>query len=117
VVIVPAGIGVVGGRREGAVVGGGRCLAALITRDPTGVVELDVAAGPRRLGDLFAVWGQPLSATSLAGFRGAPVRAYVDGRAVPGDPRGIVLRPHLEVVLEIGGYVAPHRGYRFPAGL
>src|SRR5436309_3131268 len=60
-VVVPAGIGVAAPhRRDGAYVLGGRCSYPLRTSDPSGVVE--VRAGRRlTLGDLFAVWGQPLS--------------------------------------------------------
>ncbi len=116
-VAVPPGIGIVGARTDGARIGGGRCFYPLITRDPTGVVEV-AARGPRlRLGDLFALWGQPLAATRLAGFGGGTVRAYVDGRAVAGDPSAIVLAPHLEIVLEIAGSVPPHASYGFPPGL
>jgi hypothetical protein len=45
------------------------------------------------------------------------VHAFVDGRAWSGDPREIPIRPHAEIVLEIGGYVRPHASYRFPKGL
>ena len=117
VVLVPAGIGVVAPRRAGAYVRGGRCFYPLVTLEPTGVVEVAAAGRPLRLGDLFAVWGQPLSATRLADFAGAPVRAYVGGRLVPGDPAAVALRPHLEIVLEIAGYVQPHAAYGFPPGL
>jgi hypothetical protein len=85
------------------------------TREPTGVIE--VAEGrPVTLGDLFAVWGQPLSGTRMAGFRGE-VRAYVAGRPWRRDPRSIPLRRHAQVVLEVGGHVPPHRSYLFPPGL
>ncbi len=117
VVVVPAGIGVVAPRRAGAYVEGGRCLLPLITLEPTGVVELGVGSRPLRLGDLFAVWGQPLGARRLAGFGGGRVHAYVDGREVAGAAAAIVLRAHREVVLEIGGYVPPHRSYVFAGGL
>jgi hypothetical protein len=45
------------------------------------------------------------------------VRAFVDGRPVPGDPAEIRLRRHDEVVLETSGYVVPHKAYEFPGGL
>jgi hypothetical protein len=117
VVVVAAGIGVVAPRFDGAYVRGGRCFGPVITLEPTGVVELGGGAGEQSVGGLFAAWGQPLSPTRLAGFSGGRVRAYVDGRAVGGDPAAIVLRPHREIVLEISGYVAPHRSYTFPPGL
>jgi hypothetical protein len=116
VVIVAPGIGVAPPRnRSGAYVDGGRCSYPLRTREPTGVIEV---AHDRRatLGDLFALWGQPLSRTRMAGFRGR-VSAYVAGRRWRKDPRAIPLTRHAQVVLEVGGYIEPHRTYRFPAGL
>jgi hypothetical protein len=119
-VIVPAGIGVAPPwRREGAYVLGGRCSYPLRTREPTGVVEVERGAS-LTLGQLFAVWGQTLSATKLAGFgtRGSsPVRAYVGGRPWRGDVRRIPLRRHAEIVLELGGFVPPHTTFLFRKGL
>jgi hypothetical protein len=117
VVIVPAGIGIAPPhRRAGPYVRGGRCSYPLRTREPTGVVEVTTGGRALTLGDLFAVWGQPLSATRIASFRGS-VAAFVGGVRRPGDPRDIPLRPHAQIVLEVGGYVPPHRRYRFPPGL
>jgi hypothetical protein len=120
VMIVPAGIGVAEPRtRVGAFVRPRGCSYAVRTLDPTGVVE--VRRGARlTLGRLFAVWGQPLSATRLAGFstrRGAPVRAYVAGRRWRGLPGTIPLRRHAQIVLELGRFVPPHRSFRFRSGL
>ncbi|HEX7083365.1 MAG TPA: hypothetical protein VF186_04560 [Gaiellaceae bacterium] len=104
VVIVPAGIGA----------GPGGCSYPLRTTAPTGVVE--VQRGARRtLGDLFAVWGRRLAPDGFLDFRDR-VAAFVDGSRVSGDPRRIVLRPHAEIVLELGGYLAPHVDYLFPRG-
>ncbi|GAC1320976.1 MAG: hypothetical protein NVSMB25_14090 [Thermoleophilaceae bacterium] len=116
VILIPAGIGIAPPRRaEGAYVSGGRCSYPTLTREPTGVIEVE--PGHRRtLGDLFAVWGQPLTARRLAGFRGT-VRAYVGGRLVLGDPRPIALARHTEIVLEVGPAIAPHASYRFAPGL
>src|SRR5207245_10093727 len=115
VLLVPAGIGVAPPlRRDHAYVLGGRCSYPLRTREPTGVVEV-AASRPLRLGDLFRVWGQPLGARRLAGFRAArSVLAFVNGRRIGGNPRAIALRRHDEIVLEIGGYVPPHSSYLFP---
>jgi hypothetical protein len=119
-VLVPPGIGIGGRvRREGAYVRGGRCRYPVSTREPTGVIELD-ARDRVSLGDLFLVWGQPLSTTRMAGFRASPgerVAVYVGGRAWRGDPRAIPLRAHQVIVLEVGTHVPPHRSYRFPPGL
>jgi hypothetical protein len=115
VVLMPAGIGIAPPQvRRGAFVVRGRCEYPLRTREPTGLVE--VAAGTRAtLGDLFAIWGKPLSRRRVLSFRG-PVAAYLGSRRWGGDPRDIPLRPHAVVTLEIGRYVRPHAEYAFPPG-
>ena len=117
VVLVPAGIGVEPPRvRDGMRISGGRCRYPAATVDPTGVIEVD--AGRRvSLGQLFAVWGRPLGAHRLLSWRGRPVLAFVDGHRHRGDPRSILLWRHAQVVLEVGGYVPPHRVYRYAPGL
>jgi hypothetical protein len=117
VVILPPGIGIATPRRRvGAVVRSGRCAYPVRTTDPTGVVAYRPGRG-LRLADVFAVWGQPLSAHRLLGFRSAaPVRAYVDGRLVPGPPGAVPLRRHAEIVVELGAYVPPHASYLFADG-
>jgi hypothetical protein len=117
VVPVPPGIGVAPPLvRRGAYVRGGRCSYPVRTTEPTGLLEL--SGGARlTLGDLFAVWGQPLSRTRLAAFSAtarSPVRAYLDGRPWRRDPRALPLAAGAVVVLEVGRYVAPHASYRFP---
>jgi hypothetical protein len=102
VAILPAGIG----RGPG-------CSYPLSTAEPTGVVQVSTAQAT--LGDLFRVWGQRLGPQQLLSF-GGPVRVFVDGRRRPGDPRTVRLTPHAQVVLEVGGYVAPHPSYVFPKG-
>ena len=117
VVLIPAGIGIAPPRaRRGAAVEGGRCSYPIRTREPTGVLEVDTGGRTKTLGQLFAIWGQPLSPTRMAGFNGRP-RAYVNGRRRQHDPRAIPLRRHAQIVLEVGGYVPPHRTYLFPPGL
>jgi hypothetical protein len=102
-------------RSEGAFVRGGRCYYPAITLEPTGVVE--IARGARLvLGDVFAVWGRRLGRRRLAEFRGAPVAAYLDGRRWRGDARAMPLAAHAEIVLELGGFVPPHRSFVFAPG-
>lgn len=117
VLLVPAGVGVAPplARDNGRVIAG-RCLYPLRTREPTGVIEV-AARGEHSLGEFFRVWGQPLSASRIAGFRSAQrVLAFVNGKRFAGDPRSIPLRRHDEIVLEVGGYVPPHSSYLFPKG-
>lgn len=113
---VPAGIGVAPPQtRRGVYVLGGPCTYPVRTFEPTGVVAIDAGRAPS-LATLFALWGQPLSATRLAGFKGR-VAAFVGGRRWAGPPGAIPLSRHGEIVLEVGGALPPHRAYRFPPGL
>jgi hypothetical protein len=104
VVIVPPRIGMA---RSG-------CSYPLRTTTPTGVVDV-ARTGRWTLGDLFAVWGRRLSRSRLLSFPGR-VSVFVGGKRRTGDPRRVLLTPHAEVVLEVGGYVAPHASYLFPKG-
>jgi hypothetical protein len=111
-IVIPAGIGVGGrARRESGRIVGAGCRAGTRTLDPWGVVHFDRAG--LRLGDLFAVWGQPLGRGRMLSFRG-PVSVFVGGRRVAGDPAGVRLRDGAQIVVESGGYVPPHPSFRFP---
>jgi hypothetical protein len=90
------------------------CAYWLRTEAAGGVI---VIASPQRrsfaLGDLFDIWGAPLTARRLLGFPigpGRPLRAFVDGRRAGGDPRAIALRDGREIAL-----VAGRRPARIPA--
>jgi hypothetical protein len=103
-VTVPAGIGV--GRPWGVdpdgFVSTGSCFAWIHTHDTTGVVHI---GGPEettyKLGQLFSVWGHPLSADAAFNFSG-PVAVLVNGVRVDGDPREIQLANFFNVVVELG---------------
>jgi hypothetical protein len=128
VVPVPAGIGISPPqRRRGAYVLGGACVYPILSLEPTGVIVVDRRASqavrrvahpdaPPTLGALFAVWGQPLSQTRLASFRGRVV-AFVGGVRFDGPPQAIPLTRHAEIVLQVDGALPPHRVYLFPPGL
>lgn len=110
VVIVPAGIGVRGGRDRFGRITAARCRGAVWTTDPTGVVHFE---GARTLGGLFAAWGRRLRPGGLLSFRG-PVRLYRNGLRAAGDPRLLQLRHLDQLVLQVGRFIPPHRSYRFP---
>ena len=120
VVLVPAGIGIAPPLHSaGEMKVSGGCSYPARTREPTGVIEV-VPDSRSTLGGFFALWGQPLGPRRLAGFRAAGVervRAWVNGRSWPGDPRSIPLLQHSEIVLELGRFVPPHASYRFEKGL
>ena len=113
VVIVPAGIGVAPPwRRAGAYVRSGRCSYAARTREPTGVIE--VSPAELTLGDFFAIWQVPLSATQVGPAQG-PVIAYVNGSRDDRNPADIPLLAHERIQLNIGGDVPPYL-FDFPPG-
>jgi hypothetical protein len=122
-IVIPAGIGIAPPhRRTGAIVDRGACTYQLRTTDPTGVILIDPGAmrDQPTVGDLFKLWGQPLSTRHMAGFLAIGrrrVAAFVNGRRVPGSPSAIRLRRHTQIVIEVGPYVAPHPSYRFAPGL
>ncbi len=91
------------------------CSHALRTRDRTGVIEVR-AGGPDTVGHLFDLIGASLGPQRLLTFTG-PVRAYVGGRRVDGDPRRIRLTRHAQVVLAVGPAVPVHSAFRFVPGL
>jgi hypothetical protein len=117
--LIPPGIGVAPPLEvDGGHIRGGRCFYPVRTSDPTGIVQF-TARKELTLRDLFAVWGQRLTSARLATFRtrkGDRVRGYLAGKRWRGDVASIPLRRHAQIVLEIGGYVPPHRSFLFPHG-
>ena len=109
-IVIPAGIGlrspVLGpaGRVTEA-----RCRAELRTLEPVGVVDFDRAGLTLR--DLFKVWGEPLARNRMLSYRG-PVAVFVGGRPV--DHLDVPLRDGAQIVVELGGYIPPHRSFLFP---
>jgi hypothetical protein len=106
VVVVPAGIGIAPPRhRAGAYVTGGRCRLPLYTEEPTGLIG--VARDGLTLGDLFAIWGRPLTADAV----------HVDGHRWDGPAAAVPLHDHAQIVVQTGPQrVTPHAEYRFPPG-
>ena len=103
VVIVPAGIGRLAG-----------CDYPIRTRSPIGVLDVD-RGQQATIGDLFRLWGQPLTPHRIASFRSRlPVRAYVAGKPVRGAASAVRLTPKAQIVVELGSYVPPHRSFLFP---
>lgn len=119
VVLIPAGIGTKPPRAtfEGRISKAG-CYGDLVTLEPTGVV-LARSGVTLTLADLFKSWGEPLSRRRLASFSavaGQRVAVFVGGRPWHGRPGSVPLRPHAEIVLEVGPHVPPHSSYTFPPG-
>jgi hypothetical protein len=84
------------------------CFFAIHTHDSSGRIHVTPAApGTFTLGELFEIWGQPLTNTNVAGISGLPVEIYVtdDGTSTKiedTDWAGIELKPHREITIELG---------------
>lgn len=117
VVVVPSGIGFAPPLgRHGAYVNGGRCAYPIRTLAPTGVVLMET--GPTvTLGQLFNLWGQPLTHRGVVGFSapaGTEVSVFIDGKRWRGDPSSAPIAPGAQIAIEVGPYVTPHARYTFP---
>jgi len=83
------------------------CSYPLHTVDASGKIHMDTTSGASyTLGQFFAIWGQPLSSSNVAGLSGSQVTIYVnDGGTLSkytGDPATLVLPPRGEVTIMVG---------------
>jgi hypothetical protein len=83
------------------------CFYSLHTHDKSGKIHVEAAApAVFTLGQLFAIWGQPLETTNIAGLTGMPVVVYVTDDGVvteaSGDWHTIELKSHREITIQVG---------------
>jgi hypothetical protein len=94
----------------------GSCLYWLHSHTPDGVIHMESPIQRTfTLGNYFAIWGQPLSATQVGPAKGT-ITAFVDGKKVTGDPSTIKLGEHVNVQLDVGK-VVPFKNYSYGSGL
>ncbi|HKF16650.1 MAG TPA: hypothetical protein VKF14_05585 [Candidatus Dormibacteraeota bacterium] len=113
---VPPGIGIpdpqVQQTQGGPFVASGSCFYWLHTHATDGIIHIEAPAQRTfTLGNLYDIWGQPLSASRAGGDTGQVI-AYVDGKRFDGDPRTIPLGAHTVIQLDVGTDV-PFRPYTF----
>jgi hypothetical protein len=88
------------------------CFYAIHTHDASGKIHVTPAAsGSFTLGQLFQIWGQPLTNTNVAGVTGLPVEIFVTDNGVVSrieetDWSSIELRSHREITIGLGTPVA-----------
>jgi hypothetical protein len=113
------GMGSPGTETNGFVLNAG-CFYSIHTHDADGLIHVENATPVTyTLGNLFDIWGQPLSTSGAAGFTGS-VRVFIAQGPSPGpstatsyteytgDPRAIVLKSHEEITVEVGpAFVTP----------
>ncbi len=116
---VPYGIGIgqpwqLAQSPDGPFVTGGSCFSWLHTHTQDGIIHVEApVARTFTVGDLFAVWGQPLSSNQVDGAQG-PVYAYVDGVRYEGDPATIELRDRELIQLNVGIDSPPPQPFTWP---
>ena len=85
----------------------GECFYSIHTHDKSGKIHIEAAApGTFTLGQLFAIWGQPLLNTNIAGMTGLPVAVYVTDNGVVTEAvdnwQDIELKSHREITIAVG---------------
>lgn len=73
---------------------------------PPGIIHVESPTEAQfTLGQFFAVWGVPLSATSIGSLRETATKklsVFVNGKPVTADPTRIILAEHQQIVLAYG---------------
>jgi hypothetical protein len=93
-----------------------RCFYGIHTHDKSGKIHLEFAApGTYTLGQLFAIWGQPLETDNVAGLTGKPISVYSTDNAtvtkVTSDWKAIELTTHKEITIVVGTPIAEIPNY------
>ncbi|MDB5843360.1 MAG: hypothetical protein JWP79_670 [Polaromonas sp.] len=83
------------------------CFYPLTTTDTSGKIRIKPgSATPYTLGQFFALWGQPLSTTNVAGYAGKTVKAFIrDGATLTeytGALDALPLTGNREITLQVG---------------
>jgi hypothetical protein len=87
---------------QGPFYGATRCYYWLHVHAGDGVIHIESpTARIYTLGDFFDEWGQPLSATQVAGVRGN-VTAFINGMRWTRSPRALPLLAHAAIQLDVG---------------
>ncbi|MDX6336083.1 MAG: hypothetical protein QOG05_3423 [Streptosporangiaceae bacterium] len=118
---VPAGIGIPGAQGQntptGPYISSGTCFYWLHTHANDGIVHIESPVQRTfTLGNLFDIWGQPLSKSQVGPARG-PVTALYNDKVYLGNPRDIPLEAHAQIQLQVGKPLVAPVSITFPSGL
>lgn len=112
---IPLAIGVTGSEVIQNFVVDGRCFYWLHTHDATGIIHVEAPVATQfTLGDLFAIWGEPLSRSNVAGVAGS-VTAYIDSTRYDGDLNALGFVAHQQITLIAGTVPSQIPLYAFPS--
>jgi hypothetical protein len=119
-IAIPLGLGITPVREQGGfaapVTGITPCVYWIHTHDATGLLHVEPPTDALlTLGQVFDVWGQPLSRSNVAGFSGN-VTAFVNGQRYNDDLRALRLEPRMQINLQVGSPVVAPPTYLFPPG-
>jgi hypothetical protein len=94
------------------------CNYPLITTDTSGKIRTKPgSAAPYTLGQFFALWGQPLSTTNVAGYAGKPVKVFIrDGRTLTeytGALDALPLTGNREITIQVGSAISEIPNYEW----
>lgn len=96
-------------------------ISPIHTHDTSGVIHVESQTKEQfMLGQFFAIWGVRFTPRTLGGYHASatrPLRFYVDGKHLAGDPTMPILASHEEIAVVVGKAPAriPSR-YAFSAG-
>jgi len=87
-----------------------RCFYNIHTHDHSGKIHVEAPApGTFTLGQLFAIWGQPLETTNVAGLTGLPIEVFSVENAtvsrVTTDWKLIELTSHKLITIQVGSAI------------
>ena len=100
------------------------CYYPLMTTDTSGKIRTKPGgATPYTLGQFFALWGQPLSTTNVAGYAGKPVKVFIrDGSTLAeytGALDALPLTGNREITIQVGSALSqiPNLEWKNPPAL
>ncbi|MEO6209742.1 MAG: hypothetical protein ABIQ10_06400 [Gemmatimonadaceae bacterium] len=112
---IPLGIGAKQGEVISNFVVDAHCYYWVHTHDASGIIHIESPnAAQLHVGELFAIWGQPLSRSNVGGFAGA-VTAYVDSTRYDGDLGSLGFVAHQQITLIVGTVPSQLPVYAFPS--
>jgi hypothetical protein len=93
-------------------------LTELHTHDTSGILHVESDTNQNYvLGQFFGEWGVKLTPNCLGTYCGK-LKWWVDGKPMVGNPAGLILKAHQEIVIAAGKAPSPvPKSYNFPAGL